>query len=103
MTASAHTFSESDERFMARAIALARAQLGRVAPNPAVGCVIVRDGLVLDEAFPARLLDRAVIERERVSPALLEHGQLRRDEVPLVLIVCGRTAGPLFQALAVLL
>ncbi len=39
-----------DARFMARALDLARAQLGRVAPNPAVGCVIVRDGVVVAEA-----------------------------------------------------
>jgi diaminohydroxyphosphoribosylaminopyrimidine deaminase/5-amino-6-(5-phosphoribosylamino)uracil reductase len=49
MTASAHTFSESDERFMARAIELARTQLGKTAPNPAVGCVIVRDGAIVGE------------------------------------------------------
>jgi diaminohydroxyphosphoribosylaminopyrimidine deaminase / 5-amino-6-(5-phosphoribosylamino)uracil reductase len=36
--------SASDERFMARAIELARARLGKTAPNPSVGCVIVRDG-----------------------------------------------------------
>ncbi len=34
---------------MARAIELARARLGKVAPNPAVGCVIVRDGVVVGE------------------------------------------------------
>src|SRR5262245_54923783 len=49
MTPSAHTFSESDERFMARAIELARDRLGKTAPNPSVGCVIVRDGAVVGE------------------------------------------------------
>jgi diaminohydroxyphosphoribosylaminopyrimidine deaminase / 5-amino-6-(5-phosphoribosylamino)uracil reductase len=49
MTASAHAFSESDGRFMARAIELARARLGKTAPNPAVGCVIVRDGAIVGE------------------------------------------------------
>jgi diaminohydroxyphosphoribosylaminopyrimidine deaminase/5-amino-6-(5-phosphoribosylamino)uracil reductase len=49
MTAGAHTFSESDERFMARAIELARARLGRTAPNPSVGCVIVRGGVIVGE------------------------------------------------------
>ncbi|RYF88516.1 MAG: riboflavin biosynthesis protein RibD, partial [Caulobacteraceae bacterium] len=39
----------SDETHMRRAIALAEAQLGRTAPNPAVGCVIVRDDLVVGE------------------------------------------------------
>lgn len=49
MTANAPAFPERDGRFMARAIELARARLGRVAPNPAVGCVIVRDGVVAGE------------------------------------------------------
>jgi len=41
--------SASDERFMARAIELARARLGKTAPNPSVGCVIVRDGKSVGE------------------------------------------------------
>lgn len=40
----------SDSRHIARAIALATAQLGRTVPNPPVGCVIVRDGVVIAEA-----------------------------------------------------
>lgn len=44
---------DDDARFMARALDLARAQLGRVAPNPAVGCVIVKDGAVVAEAATA--------------------------------------------------
>lgn len=44
----------SDDRdFMARAIALADAQLGKTAPNPPVGCVIVRDGAPLSEGATA--------------------------------------------------
>lgn len=38
---------ETDRRFMRLAIALGQRGLGRVWPNPAVGCVIVRDGRVL--------------------------------------------------------
>lgn len=34
---------------MRRAIALAQAQLGRTGANPAVGCVIVRDGRIVAE------------------------------------------------------
>ncbi|MBW8813100.1 MAG: riboflavin biosynthesis protein RibD [Caulobacterales bacterium] len=34
---------------MRRAIALAQAQLGRTAENPAVGCVLVKDGVVVGE------------------------------------------------------
>lgn len=35
-----------DARFMAAAVALGRRGLGRVWPNPAVGCVLVRDGRI---------------------------------------------------------
>jgi diaminohydroxyphosphoribosylaminopyrimidine deaminase/5-amino-6-(5-phosphoribosylamino)uracil reductase len=46
--------SEADDaRFMARAIALATARMGETWPNPAVGCVIVKDGVVLSEAATA--------------------------------------------------
>jgi diaminohydroxyphosphoribosylaminopyrimidine deaminase / 5-amino-6-(5-phosphoribosylamino)uracil reductase len=41
--------SAEDEAFMRRALALALDGLGRVAPNPSVGCVLVRDGVVMGE------------------------------------------------------
>ena len=40
----------ADEAFMRRALSLAWGQLGRTAPNPSVGCVIVADGVVVGEA-----------------------------------------------------
>lgn len=43
-----------DRRFMGRAIELAAAQLGQTAPNPPVGCVLVKDGQVLAEGATAR-------------------------------------------------
>lgn len=43
------TGSAQDERYMARAIELARTRLGKVAPNPAVGCVIVQGGGMVGE------------------------------------------------------
>jgi diaminohydroxyphosphoribosylaminopyrimidine deaminase / 5-amino-6-(5-phosphoribosylamino)uracil reductase len=49
MSAGAPSSSGSDERFMARALELARAQLGKTAPNPTVGCVIVRNGQIVGE------------------------------------------------------
>ena len=38
---------------MRRAIALAAAQVGRTGDNPAVGCVIVKDGVVVGEGATA--------------------------------------------------
>jgi diaminohydroxyphosphoribosylaminopyrimidine deaminase/5-amino-6-(5-phosphoribosylamino)uracil reductase len=42
-----------DTEFMRRAVELAAAQLGRTGDNPAVGCVIVRDGEIIAEAATA--------------------------------------------------
>lgn len=44
---------QSDTDFMRRAIAVALPNLGLTAPNPVVGCVIVRDGQILAEAATA--------------------------------------------------
>lgn len=41
----------ADERYMRRALELARRAEGRTAPNPAVGAVIVRDGGIVGEGF----------------------------------------------------
>ena len=43
-----------DVRYMARALELARCGLYTTHPNPRVGCVIVRDGVVVGEGFHAR-------------------------------------------------
>jgi diaminohydroxyphosphoribosylaminopyrimidine deaminase/5-amino-6-(5-phosphoribosylamino)uracil reductase len=45
--------SEDDARHMARAIDLALARMGETWPNPAVGCVLVKDGRLLAEAATA--------------------------------------------------
>ncbi len=45
--------SGDDQAWMRRAIALARARVGLTGDNPSVGCVIVRDGVVLGEAATA--------------------------------------------------
>ena len=39
--------SAHDERFMSAAIAYARRGLGVTAPNPAVGSVLVKDGVII--------------------------------------------------------
>ena len=41
------TYSKDDERYMSLALQMGRRGLGQVWPNPAVGCVIVRDGRIV--------------------------------------------------------
>ena len=45
------TQNETDIRFMHRCLQLASCGLGRVRPNPMVGCVIVKDGHIVSEGF----------------------------------------------------
>lgn len=45
------TAAETDRRWMTAALALGRRGLGRVWPNPAVGCVIVKDDRVLGRGW----------------------------------------------------
>ena len=47
-------FTRADERMMRRALVLAARGLGETSPNPAVGCVVARDGRVVGEGFHAR-------------------------------------------------
>ena len=42
------------EKYMRRALALARKGLGKTGPNPAVGCVIVREGSIVGEGWHER-------------------------------------------------
>ena len=41
-----------DEKFMAAAIELSRTHLGQTGTNPSVGCLIVKDGEVVDVYTP---------------------------------------------------
>jgi diaminohydroxyphosphoribosylaminopyrimidine deaminase/5-amino-6-(5-phosphoribosylamino)uracil reductase len=45
--------SEEDERFFLAALALGRRNLGLAAPNPAVGALVVRDGVVVGRGWTA--------------------------------------------------
>ncbi len=40
-----------DEKYMVRAIELARLGMGNVSPNPMVGCVIVHNGIIIGEGY----------------------------------------------------
>lgn len=46
--------TEADERFMARAVELARRGAGWTSPNPLVGAVVVRDGRIIGEGWHHR-------------------------------------------------
>lgn len=43
--------TSNDTKFMKRALSLARKGIGRTAPNPAVGCVIVKGGVIVGEGW----------------------------------------------------
>ena len=45
---------EIDERYMKRALQLARGGMGAVSPNPMVGAVVVHDGKIIGEGFHRR-------------------------------------------------
>lgn len=47
-------FSASDETFMRRALDLAAMAMNHATPNPRVGCVLVRDGVIIAEGFTQR-------------------------------------------------
>ncbi len=53
MTATIKHPLASDERWMERALELAKSSIGLASPNPAVGCVLVKDNSVVGEGFHA--------------------------------------------------
>jgi diaminohydroxyphosphoribosylaminopyrimidine deaminase/5-amino-6-(5-phosphoribosylamino)uracil reductase len=55
---SGHGESVTDEAAMSRALELAERGWGQVQPNPLVGAVIVRDGVIVAEGFHAKYGDR---------------------------------------------
>ncbi|MBB3310854.1 diaminohydroxyphosphoribosylaminopyrimidine deaminase/5-amino-6-(5-phosphoribosylamino)uracil reductase [Rhizobium sp. BK196] len=68
-----------DERFMAAAIRLSRWHTGQTSTNPSVGCVIVRDGVIVGRAVTAHG------GRPHAEPqALAEAGELARGATAYV-------------------
>lgn len=59
-------YTEKDISFMRRAIELARQGAGRVNPNPLVGAVIVKDGIIIGEGYHRRFGDLHA-ERDAIS------------------------------------
>ncbi|MFC5760589.1 bifunctional diaminohydroxyphosphoribosylaminopyrimidine deaminase/5-amino-6-(5-phosphoribosylamino)uracil reductase RibD [Rhizobium sp. GCM10022189] len=68
-----------DERFMEAAIRLSRWHTGRTSTNPSVGCVVVRDGVIVGRAVTA------LGGRPHAEPqALAEAGELARGATAYV-------------------
>jgi diaminohydroxyphosphoribosylaminopyrimidine deaminase/5-amino-6-(5-phosphoribosylamino)uracil reductase len=68
-----------DERFMAAAIRLSRWHLGQTTSNPSVGCLIVRDGVIVGRGVTA------LSGRPHAEPqALAEAGELARGATAYV-------------------
>ncbi|HBT97141.1 MAG TPA: riboflavin biosynthesis protein RibD, partial [Desulfobulbaceae bacterium] len=44
----------TDAKYMALALALAKKALGRTAPNPCVGAVVVQDGVIVGRGYHQR-------------------------------------------------
>ncbi|ARM87817.1 riboflavin biosynthesis protein RibD [Rhizobium sp. CIAT894] len=73
------SITPDDERFMAAAIRLSRRHLGRTATNPSVGCLIVKDSVVVGQAVTA------VGGRPHAEPqALAEAGEAARGATAYV-------------------
>lgn len=79
----------ADTDHMRRAIALAARQLGRTGENPAVGCIIVKDGAVIGEGATA---DGGRPHAEEI--ALVAAGSEARDATAFVTLEpCAQRSG----------
>ena len=74
----------ADDRWMARAIRLASTALGTTWPNPAVGCVLVRDGQLLGQGVTA--------PRETTGPQEHAEAAALADALGRGQVVAGATA-----------
>ncbi|WP_158964640.1 bifunctional diaminohydroxyphosphoribosylaminopyrimidine deaminase/5-amino-6-(5-phosphoribosylamino)uracil reductase RibD [Chachezhania sediminis] len=108
MTASA----EDDRRFMAMALGLGRRGMGRTWPNPAVGCVIVKDGRIVGRgttadggrphAEPVALAQAGEAARGATAYVTLEpcahHGQTPPCAEALIAAGVARVVAPLHDS-----
>jgi diaminohydroxyphosphoribosylaminopyrimidine deaminase/5-amino-6-(5-phosphoribosylamino)uracil reductase len=75
--------SKQDERFMRRALILARRGLGKTSPNPAVGAVLARRGRIIGEGWHKRAGGPhaevfAFRDCGSAFPGAMEHGRSRK-------------------------
>ena len=99
---------EADARFMALALSLGRRGMGQCAPNPAVGCVIVREGRIIGRgvtapggrphAEPQALAQAGVAARGATAYVTLEpcahHGQTPPCTEALIAAGVARVVAP---------
>jgi diaminohydroxyphosphoribosylaminopyrimidine deaminase / 5-amino-6-(5-phosphoribosylamino)uracil reductase len=78
-------WTPEDVVFMRRALDLAATQLGRTGANPAVGCVLVRDGVKISEGVTA---DGGRPHGEAMALAKLEAGDARGATAYVTLEPC---------------
>lgn len=92
------SFSVFDRECMARALQLARHGLYTTDPNPRVGCVIAREGVIIGEGFHARA---GQPHAERHALALAAAGDARGATCYVTLEPCSHTGrtGPCADAL----
>lgn len=91
MATAVHRAMNRDEEWMALALEEARKGIGRTAPNPPVGAVIVRDGVVLGKGWH-RAAGQPHAEREAIADARGKN--LRGSTIHVTLEPCsthGRT------------
>jgi diaminohydroxyphosphoribosylaminopyrimidine deaminase / 5-amino-6-(5-phosphoribosylamino)uracil reductase len=87
----------TDIKYMKRALALAKKGLGKTYPNPAVGCVIISDGVVVGEGWHKR----AGGHHAEVHALEMAGSQARGADVYVTLEPCSHTGKtpPCSQAL----
>src|SRR6185312_5682706 len=89
--------SQQDERWMRRAFELAQKSVGLASPNPAVGCVLAKEGRVVGEGFHAyEQRDHAEVVALKVAGAAAKGSTAYVTLEPCS--HCGRT-GPCADAL----
>ena len=96
MTDSTHSGALADAKYMARALVLAQRGRCSVTPNPAVGCVLVRDGQIIGEGW-----HQAAGQAHAEVAALQAAGDARGATAYVTLEPCNHTGrtGPCSEAL----
>ncbi len=80
-------WSTQDKRLMSRALQLARKGLGHTRPNPAVGAVVVRDGVIVGEGYH----ERAGTPHAEIHALLAAGDKARGADIYVTLEPCNHT------------